>query len=225
MNRKFRTIAVAVLLLGVAFFWGCSKEQQGNEEQEKQTIEFPYKQVFLYKGGGHSLSAIPKGFEEDATSIITNYLWESSDTTVVSVSDNGRVYAISAGEATISATYDGVTGTCSVKVSEGNDITIPSEITLKVGEIKDVGSGISSRGGCFDFRAEVEDNGYYASLPLTSPIVSQNSDVIVGQENQLNPEYKYGGLQLIGKHEGSTSLHIYITENGFDATIPVTVVP
>lgn len=200
MKRKFRTITAVMLLMGVAFFVGCCKEQQGNEPHGKQTIEFPYKQVFLYVGGSHYFSATPKGFEEDVTSIVTNYSWMTSDTTVAVVGDNGKVHAISSGETTISASYNGVTGTCSVKVSEGSDITIPDGITLKVGETKDIGSGISSKGGCFDFYAEIEDNGYYASLPSTSPLFSHNSSVIVGQEDQLNPEYKYSGLQLIGKY-------------------------
>lgn len=216
MNRKIRTIAATMLLMSVTFLMeGCFKEPQNQ-------IEFHYKNVFLYKGGEHVLLTrriiADPPFEGD-------YLWESSDSTIVSV-NNETVHANAKGTATISATLNGVTGTCFINVSEGNDFTVPDEIDLKVGESKEI--TISSRGGKFNIKGQVNDVYYAESVPVyLSGIVPvcTNEPEDFDQIDQFTPEYKYEGIKLTGKHEGTTSLRIYVDEIGFDKLIPVTVLP
>ena len=229
MNSKFKTIITAVLLFGMAsMVGGCSKEgepQPVPSTSQERELSFVWDEILLGKGAEHDLSVFPKGFEEDLNVILQNLVWKSNDTTLVIVNENGKVHALSAGNTTISASYNNVTGTCSIRVSDGYDIKVPEEITLRVGETKTVDSeSFSSNGGCYYFDFEMNDNSYYACLPLVSIFGPQYQYIGSGGE-QHSPEYKYSGLTLIGKHEGSTHLRIYNTEIDFDTLIPVTVLP
>ena len=190
----------------------------------ERKIHFVWDKINLYKGAEHNLSVSIQGFDESYSVIYGSLVWESSDASVVRVNESGRIHAVSAGSATISATYDGVMDNCLIVVSDGYDIVVPEGITLKVGETKTVSSDeFLSHGGYYNFQCEISDNGYYASLPLVPVLSGVNSGSNNGSGGEETPEYKYSGLKLIGNHEGQTSLRIYHTESGFDILVPVTV--
>lgn len=206
-----------MLLMSVAIMMeGCCKE-------ESEPFIFSYKNVSLYKGAEHILLAAHLGGDTISS---YDYRWESSDSTIVSVSDLGIAYAISIGNATITASLNNVTDNCSVSVHEGYDITVPDEIILKVGERKDV--AISSKGGDYYIRWDMGDNSYYARIWESSYHVSHCTNYTIPCtpiEEMFWPEYTYDGLKLVGHHEGTTNLRIYVDEIGYDKLIPVTVLP
>lgn len=187
---------------------------------------FVWDEILLGIGGEFKPSVIsPTGFE-DVNYDVNNLSWEVGDATIARVSSSGMVHALSVGSTILTASYGDLTGTCSIKVSEGYDITVPDGITLRVGETKTVNSDeFTSQGGSYTFRYEMSDDGYYASLPDVQAVIANSVNVNVGSGGQLNPEFKYSGLKLIGKHEGTTTLRIYNEEIGFEALIPVTVLP
>jgi hypothetical protein len=188
-------------------------------------INFIWDEILLGIGGEFKLSVIHTGFE-DVNYDVNNLSWEVGDATIARVSSSGMVHALSAGSTILTASYGDLTATCSIKVSEGYDITVPDGITLRVGETKTVNSDeFTSQGGSYTFRYEMSDDGYYASLPDVQVVIANSVNVNVGSGGQLNPEFKYSGLKLIGKHEGTTTLRIYNEEIGFEALIPVTVLP
>ena len=74
-------------------------------------------------------------------------LWSSSDTSVVSIDDNGITTGLKAGNATITATTKdgGFTATCVITISESRPVNIPLIVTLSIiGGVILVGGGFAS---------------------------------------------------------------------------------
>lgn len=192
---------------------------------------FNFEKLLLYLGGTYELNKPNKDTKDTAfPSDLSchDFEWKSNDTTVAQIGDISDftviIHAISEGKAVISASYNDRKAVFEIKVSKGYNVITPEEITLKVGETKKV--DISSTGGSFDIHAEVGDNGYYAGLSLTTPLVTACQGNFTNPPIfEYTPEYQYYGLTLIGNHEGTTNLRIYVSESGFDKLIPVTVLP
>ena len=120
-------------------FWSCSK----NEEPEPTPPAVTVTGVTLNKtdlmleiGGSETLTATVA--PADATN--KNVTWKSSDATVATVDDNGKVTGVAAGEATITVTTEegGKTATCRVTVSATSvavtGVTLnKTELTLETG--------------------------------------------------------------------------------------------
>lgn len=139
-NNLFRDAAllVAAVLLTTSF-WSCSK----NEEPEPTPPAVTVTGVTLNKtdlmleiGGSETLTATVA--PADATN--KNVTWKSSDATVATVDDNGKVTGVAAGEATITVTTEegGKTATCRVTVSATSvavtGVTLnKTELTLETG--------------------------------------------------------------------------------------------
>ncbi len=70
--------------------------------------------------------------------------WKSNRSSVAVVDQNGYVTAIKNGTATISATVDGVTVTCSVTVKKPDIILSDTDITLKAGQTRTIKASVSS---------------------------------------------------------------------------------
>ncbi len=82
---------------------------------------------------GQTYTAVPKLFPENSISKLT---WESSDNLIATVSSEGEITAISAGEATIKATAeDGITqGTLKVHVkASATNFNVPSNVNIALG--------------------------------------------------------------------------------------------
>lgn len=192
---------------------------------------FYFEKLLLYVDGTYELNKPDKDTKDTAFPSglsCHDFEWKSNDTTVAQIREISDftviIHAISEGKAIISASYNDRKAVFEIKVSKDYNVITPDEITLKVGETKNV--DISSTGGSFNIHAEIGDNGYYASLPLTTPSVSYNQGSFSNPPIfEYTPEYQYSGLNLVGNHEGTTNLHIYVSEIGFDKLIPVTVLP
>ena len=73
-------------------------------------------------------------------------VWESNNQAVATVDQNGKVTAVSAGSATITAKVDGLSASCTVTVTDPTPITVPvtgislspSPLTLDVGDRDDL---------------------------------------------------------------------------------------
>lgn len=82
--------------------------------------------VTLVEGESAALTAVPKG-PSGNTLFGRQVQWSVAPGTVASVSTTGRVSALQAGQATVQATVEGVSGTCTVTVLEGPRIALSRE--------------------------------------------------------------------------------------------------
>ena len=109
-----------------------------------KVVETPVSSIELIPGNvalkvGKTASIEAKVFPETAT--VKALSWDSNDTNIATVDQNGIITAIAVGEAVITATAtdgSGVKATCSVSViatpAEGVAIETPDKTTLKAGE-------------------------------------------------------------------------------------------
>ena len=129
-------LLVATVLLSTSF-WSCSK----NEEPEPTPPAVTVTGVTLNKtdlmleiGGSETLTATVA--PADATN--KNVTWKSSDATVATVDDNGKVTGGAAGEAPITVTTEdgGKTATCKVSVLPSVKKVTVEPATLTLGKKK-----------------------------------------------------------------------------------------
>ena len=129
--RKSLIIAAAAALFVIA---GCSSKTDDGLTVRKVIVTPD--EVSLPEGLTESLSVTV----EPSTASYTIITWTSSDTKVATISKKGTLTAISAGEATITATVNGVSGTCDVTVTRNT--TAVTGIKLSAENLK-VGIGSS----------------------------------------------------------------------------------
>ncbi len=98
------------------------------------TIKLNQQEYTLYtiKGNSITLKATVDGSSKAVT-------WASSDTSVATVTNKGKVTAIGAGTATISASANGVTAECIVDVTESSVVLDNYSISLDKGEKATIG--------------------------------------------------------------------------------------
>lgn len=120
--KKFLTIfAVAALaLLTVA---SCKDKEDEETTVELKSISLSSQSLDMFVGDEVTLTV--KYTPENATNK-PKATWTSSNESVASVSE-GKVTALAAGEATITATVEKLTATCTVKVTAKDDYTGPVE--------------------------------------------------------------------------------------------------
>ena len=120
--KKFLSIfAVAALALAAAV--SCSDKEDDETTVDLKAISLSSPSLDLFVGDESTLTV--KYTPENATNKPAA-TWTSSNESVASVSE-GKVTALAAGEATITATVEKFTATCTVKVSEKDSYTGPVE--------------------------------------------------------------------------------------------------
>lgn len=120
--KKFLSIfAVAALALAAAV--SCSDKEDEETTVDLKAISLSSPSLDLFVGDESTLTV--KYTPENATKKPAA-TWTSSNESVASVSE-GKVTALAAGEATITATVEKFTATCTVKVSERDSYTGPVE--------------------------------------------------------------------------------------------------
>lgn len=93
------------------------------------TIKLNHSQYTLYTKKGNILSL--KAAVDGAGKAV---LWETSDTSVATVTNKGKVTAVGAGNVTITASANGVSTTCNIEVKETSVTLEKANIALKKGE-------------------------------------------------------------------------------------------
>ncbi len=113
MNIKVLSLVVAIA--SVASFVSCSVEEDLNApQQEVSGIELNPQKLNLMEGDGAKLSGSIHNWNATAGRSIT---WSSADESVATVSEDGFVTAVSAGETDITAECGGVSASAHVTVS------------------------------------------------------------------------------------------------------------
>ena len=144
MRKLFGTLIVAAAVISAAMFSGCKKDEPtgpngGNGGGGGQTVavtgvSLNKQTLSLVEGGSETLTATvtPSNATNKAVS------WKSSDASVTTVDNNGKVTAVKAGSATITVTTtDGSkTATCTVTVT-ANSVAVTG-ITIDKTEISKV---------------------------------------------------------------------------------------
>lgn len=127
MNIK-RLFLCSLACLGILA--ACSPKEENDGAIKKVTV-VP-SEVTLAEGATESLSVSV----EPSSASYTVISWESSDKSVATISKKGTLTAVAPGSATITATIDGVSGTCKVTVTQNTTAVTGvslSETSLKLG--------------------------------------------------------------------------------------------
>lgn len=101
-----------------------------NKEQEIKEVSLDRKKVTLSVGTTYRLREIYEPYD-----ILATIDWSSSNEEVAIVDSNGYVTAVGAGETTITATVNGVSASCEIKVNERNSVELIDIAGYQVGEI------------------------------------------------------------------------------------------
>ena len=121
MKKFFKILAMATAAL--LAIYSCEKEKPQPEEVKPTGIELNQATLSLFVGDEATLVATIK---PDNVTNKPAIAWSSSNAAVATVAD-GKVKAVAAGEATITATADKFSATCKVTVSTKDDYTGPEE--------------------------------------------------------------------------------------------------
>lgn len=148
--KKFLTIfAVAALaLLTVA---SCKKDKEDESEIALQGISLNATTLDLFVGDTQTLTVTYKPTNATSKPKAT---WSSSAESVATVSSDGVVTAVAAGEATITATVEKFTATCTVTVTNKDDYKGPVQGTSAWSV---VGTLLDSNWGDVDYVCAEED--------------------------------------------------------------------
>ena len=121
MKNKLLFIVLAMLFILSASLVGCENEGQTEDKTTgvvdktpvttEATIKLNYKNISMYDGEEFTLVSTVEGYEGSVT-------WESSDTEIVTVDQNGVVKALKEGSAVITAKIPEAMATCTVKVDK-----------------------------------------------------------------------------------------------------------
>lgn len=131
-----KSIIYLLAAAGLAVMPGCSDDpipNPGNEDVPVEEITLDKTSLQLVKGDKIRIEAVVS--PENATD--KTIAWESSDSAVVEVSEDGTVTAMSVGAATVTASAGDKTAFCTVTVSaiEVESVSVePVEISIIKGE-------------------------------------------------------------------------------------------
>ena len=110
MKKRSLFLIFAIIAAIIASVCSVACSSGNPDENGKKSIKLNRSAIELNVGDTFTLTAELKGFEAEIT-------WESSDKSVAEV-DGGKVTAISAGEAFVTASAGGVSASCVVKVAK-----------------------------------------------------------------------------------------------------------
>ena len=148
MRKLFGTLIVAAAVISAAMFSGCKKDEPtgpngGNGGGGGQTVavtgvSLNKQTLSLVEGGSETLTATVTPSNATNKAVSWSVSWKSSDASVTTVDNNGKVTAVKAGSATITVTTtDGSkTATCTVTVT-ANSVAVTG-ITIDKTEISKV---------------------------------------------------------------------------------------
>lgn len=186
MKKKFVAFLTAVLMSAtVGAFVGCTDKEDGSSQSSSQSEQ---SETFA------ELEDFTLGFGESRTLIATgeNLVWQSSNTAVATVSQNGEVFALALGETTVTVT-DGVqTASCKVTVVQSSNVPSCaldlSQRTVAVGKTHTLAptvsvSGVALNGVAFTYEsantaiATVNENGVITAVAFgeTNILVSYSA--------------------------------------------------
>ncbi len=164
-----------------------------------ESVQFNEDNVSVKKGNSLNLVVVVKPSELSSSKLT----WTSSDSSVVSVDENGRITGLKEGTATITVTSsNGKTATCSVTVTKDTipveEIVLdPTDVTLNVGETTQVTSRV------------VPENATNRELVWTS----NDSNIVTVDNNGL--------IRAI--NPGTTTITVKTKDGTVTATINITV--
>ena len=189
-----RLLSIPVLALFAAMFFSCTPQK---EEVKVQEVKVSPAELTLVVEGRQSLSVevIPADAE------YTYVEWSSSDPSVASVNKAGTVTAVKEGSAVITATVNGVSGTCRVTVAR--NLTPVSGIKLSASSLT-LGIGATET-----IMATIEP----ADAANKNVIWSSSDTKVATVEDGLVTAVGAGQCEVVAKSE----------DGGFEAKCAVTV--
>ncbi|MBO0912455.1 MAG: Ig-like domain-containing protein [Acidobacteria bacterium] len=166
-----------------------------------------------------TVQMIATGTFTDGTtsSSVKNLFWQSSDSTVATVSSTGLVTGVGQGQATITAASGSVSGTATVTVTLGN-IT---SITVKA--INPAGTTMVMAGNTVQFQALANTAGGQTNVDVTATVTWA---VQAGNITGASITQGTGGGVLSTTSSGGTGpITVTATENGITAQYNIAITP
>lgn len=117
-------LAAGATVVRTAFLGGHTAATISVTAAPAASVTLNTTQVFMIVGGTFQLSATVK--DASGTVLTKPVTWSSANPSIVTVSSSGRLSAVAAGNADITATVDGVFATAHVSVDACSDCTTPS---------------------------------------------------------------------------------------------------
>lgn len=147
--KRFISIIIASLLSVAVLFAGCASsspdgggngggDHNGNNGSDTEQVEIVLgaEELTLEEGDSYTLSVQIDGTEEAAR-------WASSAASVATVSQDGKITAVSEGKAVITASVGDVSDSCTVTVEKAASVSLTvSELTLQKGQEAYLGEAV-----------------------------------------------------------------------------------
>lgn len=182
-----------------------------------QKLEIKQQNVFLRVGADQAVELKATYSNGDSTNVNDKATW-SSDREDVAYYNKGKIYAVSSGEAVITAKYANKTVQVFVDVEVPRSLDIlPAYLTMKSGESKEMGEGKDVKVRASFANATTED--------ITSKVTwsSDNADIVFAGGNKISA-YKAGSATLTAKYGGKSATLIVDVDIPQSLTADVTKV-
>ena len=119
MKKRKSIITGISIMLASSVLIGCGETNTPEAPLAFEKLDIQKDKLTLKTGDEQDLKFVVKANKEEFEEKVQ---WTSSDTSVATVDENGRVKAIAPGTAIITAKIGDLTDTCTIKVSDNNKV-------------------------------------------------------------------------------------------------------
>ena len=204
-SRKLQVVLSFTTLLLLASLAACTGFFQN---PVLTTLTIGPQSPNLQQGSTLQMSATGTYDDGSTKTLTSGVFWSSSDTSIANVSSGGKVTAVSAGTATITASSGAVSGTSTLTVSLNNVIGLtlsPTQVTITRGSTGTISAlaTVSGQSGTVDVSAtatwSITDGT--GATPTTISITSQQSPATITVDSSATP----GTYTITAVYSGTTT--------------------
>ena len=170
IKKLIKVLTVIAICCFSVFVFACNDGSQTKTPQENPIITLNSKSLSLVLGDSAQLQA------EYSLQDWVSFVWQSSNTDIATVDENGKVYAVGVGETKVTVKYENLTAECYVIVGVGNYVPtlikshgFSNQITAYVGSEYQLSYSVL-------FNKHTYDNGVFSFESSDENFVSVDND-------------------------------------------------